>query len=155
VAALSGCDQVLVADGGDLSQADPTKTNGGIELVDLTAGKSLGWVLAAKDLGGTPNSISVASSTLAYAVINLPGFTQKVVALNPTTKKLAGDATDATATISFAAVSPTGQLYVGVANGNTMMGQPGPGLYIGPADGSKLAGQPIDLGQAPYGVSFF
>jgi hypothetical protein len=158
--APAACDVVLVAHAGDFNQMDPTKKGGGIELVDLTGRKSMGMVLSTLDLGGGPmsmgataNSISTASPTLAYAVINLPSFSQQVLVIDPSAKKVLG-MSPVTMTVAFAQVTPDGkQLYVGVENG--MMGGPGAGLYIVDATNTITLSGPIDLGQASYGVSFY
>src|SRR5256885_9742231 len=84
------CDQVLVADTGDFSKM-ALPAGGGIEQVDLTRKKSLGFVLTDKDMNARPGSISSASASLAFTVANNADFTQRVVAIDPTAKKVLGD----------------------------------------------------------------
>ena len=148
------CDLVLVANGGDFN-VPKAPNGGGIEVVDLTRRKSLGLLLTDKDLGGDPGSISTVNANLAYAIINNADFTQKVVAIDPMNKKVLGDVFGPSGFLTFAQASPDGQLFVGAAKGDMAKGQPAIGLYVGPADGMKLSATAIDLGQAPYAVSFY
>jgi hypothetical protein len=56
--------------------------------------------------------------------------------------------------MSFVAISPDHQLFVGVA-APVRSGTPAPGVYIGPVDGTALTAAAIDLGQAPNAIAFF
>jgi hypothetical protein len=148
------CDQVLVADNGEFGK--PLPADGGIELVDLTRRLSKGFVVTDSDLMGGPGTIASASPTVAYTIVNNPDFTTSVVALDPTNKKVLGKVFGPAGFIAFAQVSPDDQLFVGVAHGDTMKGEPGTGVYVGPANGMMLPSMgAIDLGQAPYAISFY
>lgn len=158
------CSDVLVADSGPYGKA-PDGT-AGIERVDLTAKKSLGFVLKDSDLMGRPSSVSVRSRTLAFSAIyydlepdamgDMILSSTKVVAFDPSTGKLLGDVTGKASFIPFATVTPDGQLLVAVDNyaGAQATGKLGSGIYIGPADGKPLPTTPIDLGQNPYAIAF-
>ena len=151
-----GCDIVLLADASN--QFGAIDGTGGIERVDLSQRTSKGMVIKDSALMGHPFSITRASSTLAYSILNFPDFTAKVVALDPTGGKLLGAASGVGGFIPFARVTPDGtQLYVGVNSGDPKMGQVGAGLYIGAADGKTVVttGPAIDLGQNPYALAFY
>jgi hypothetical protein len=165
IAAESGdCNDVLVAASGPFGAA-PDGT-GGIERVDLAKKQSLGFIMKDTDINGRPSSINVVSKTLAFMTIFFdlepqpmgpPALSSsKVVTFDPTSGKLLGDVTDAAAFISFATVTPDGQLFVGVDfyAGSTPSTKLAAGVYAGKADGKKLQAPPLDLGQNPYAIAF-
>ena len=150
----SDCRRVLVADGS--LQFGAATGRGGIEEVDLGQRRSIRMVALDTALGGHPGSVTLISSTLGYAVLNLADFTSKVVAFQPTTGALLGDVAGPAGYIPFVQRTPAGrEIYVGVNSGDPGNGQFAPGLYIGPADGSRLVATPIDLGQSPNAISFY
>jgi hypothetical protein len=145
------CDQVLVADTGDFNKKT-FPAGGGIEQVDLTRMKSLGFLLTDMDFNGRPGTISVAGSSLAFTVVNNADFTQRVTALDPSMKKVLGDVVASAGFVSFAQVSPDKQLFVGVVRGTKTLSA---GVFILPAANMPLSGMPIDLMQAPYAIAFY
>ncbi len=166
IAAISSdCHDVLVSNGGPFGKL-PDGT-GGIEHVDLAAKKSLGVLLSDTALAGRPNTLAVASATMAFASIYFdpePDPTtgmeilssSKVIAFNPSSGTVIGDVSGKAAYIPFTAITPDGRLAVGVDNytGNVGMDQMASGLYLGKDDGSMLPSTPIDLGQNPYAIAF-
>lgn len=150
----SDCRRALVANAS--LQFGPATANGGLEMVDLVARRSLGIVALETALGGHPAGITLISPALGYAVLNLEDYTSKVVAFQPTTGALLGDVVGPAGYIPFVQRTPSGaEIYVGVNSGDPGNGQAGPGLYIGPADGSRLVAGPVDLGQSPSAISFY
>ncbi|HEX2569214.1 MAG TPA: hypothetical protein VH877_06595 [Polyangia bacterium] len=150
----SDCSRVLVADGS--LQFGAATGQGGIEEVDLGQGRSLRMVALDTALGGHPGSLTLISSTLGYAVLNLADFTSKVVAFHPSTGALLGDVAGPAGYIPFVQHTPSGrEIYVGVNSGDPGSGQLAPGLYVGPADGSRLVAAPLNLGQSPSAISFY
>ena len=150
----SDCRRVLVANAAQ--QFGAATGQGGLEMVDLGQHRSLGVVALDTALGGHPNSLTVISSTLGYAVLNLEDFTSKVVAFQPTTGALLGDVAGPAGYIPFVGRTPAGsEIYVGVNSGDPEEGQLAPGLYIGQADGNRISPTPIDLGQSPSALSFY
>lgn len=147
------CDLVLVADSGDYTK--PIPNGGGVEQVDLTRRKSNGFLVTDADLKGAPGTVTSASATLAYVILNNPDFTNNVVAINPQDKKVIGSVLGPAGFVGFAVVSPDGQLFAGVTRGDTKKGQPAAAVYIGAADGKMLPAMGIDLGQAPYAIAFY
>ena len=146
----AGCDDVLVSAAGDLS--GKTMDMGGIERVDLTMRKSSGLLFTGTDLKGNLGSITAASPHLLYAVVG--SFPNKVVALDPTDKKVLGDVLGPASFIPFVQVTPDGkQVFIGINSG--MMGGTSAGLYAAPADGMKITSMPTVLDQPPYGIAFF
>jgi hypothetical protein len=158
------CSKVLVATSSDLSTV-PDGT-GGIERVDLTAKSSSGFITHDTDLQGRPSSLTKVSSKLWYVGMyfdpqpNDQGQIQlsssKVVAWNPTTAAVSGDATGKAGFINFVQLGTDNQLYVGVgvfagANDPSKLAQ---GLYVGKADGSMITAAPIDLGDTPSAIAF-
>jgi hypothetical protein len=160
----STCTDVLVATTGSLaSAADGT---GGVEHVDLAQKKSLGTLALDTALGGRPNTVDVASPTLAFAAVYYDPMpngvgkvllsSTKVVAFNATTGALLGDVTPKAGSILYARVSPDQQLYVGVSlyGGTVTPGKLDEGVYYGPADGTMVGATPLKLGQAPSAIAF-
>jgi hypothetical protein len=149
----TGCDKILVADSGN--QFGPTDGKGGVERADLTARMSVAIVISDTALGGHPNGISEAKSTMAFAVLTVnSGAASRVVAIDPSTGMLKGPVIDDVGYIPFAQVTPDGmQLFIGVSS--PLMTGPGPGVYAGKADGTKLTGTALDLGQAPNAIAFY
>jgi hypothetical protein len=166
IAAISGdCHDVLVADSGPLSML-PDGT-GGLEHVDLSAKKSLGVIASDMDLSARPSTLTVVSRDLAFSAVyfdpepdpstGMPVLSSsKVIAFNPTTGKSVVDVSGKAVFIPFTAVTPDGQLAVGVDAypGALDTGKIASGLYLGKADGSMLPTTPIDLGQNPYAIAF-
>lgn len=144
------CDDVVVAAAGDLS--GKTMELGGIERVDLAARASKGMLVLGSDLKGNIGSISVATPHLLYAVVG--AFPNKVIAFDPTDKKVLGDVLGPANFIPFVQVSPDGKAVLAGVNGSTM-GQAAAGLYVAAADGKPIAGPPLTFDQPPYGISFF
>lgn len=155
VQAGSDCMTALVADGDN--SFGPTTGAGGIEQVSLLGAGLASVVLKDTDLGGHPIALSVsADGKLAFAPLTVDsGASMKVVAVDLAGKKLKGDVTGPATFIPFAKVAPDGSLYVGVASGDTTMGQWGPGVYVGASDGSMVGKTALDLGQGPNAISFF
>jgi DNA-binding beta-propeller fold protein YncE len=165
IAAIAGdCQDVLVAMGGQLT-SEPDGTSG-IEHVNLGTKTSAGFLLTDMAIAGRPTSVTVASSTVAFAPIyfdpqpmlgggNILAST-KVIAFNPSTGAQIGDVTGKAGNINFVAVSPDKKLYVGVGlfAGTMATDKLAEGLYVGAADGTKLSGMPIDLGQTPAAIAF-
>jgi hypothetical protein len=144
----TACDDVLVSDAGDLSGM--SMDLGGIERVDLAARQSKGLLLTGADLKGNPGALAVVSSTLGYLVAG--SFPNKVIAFDPTAKKVLGDVLGPADYIPFVQVSPDMQVFVGI-NGSS--GKPGAGLYVAPADGKPITATPISFDQPPYTIAFF
>jgi hypothetical protein len=170
-AASDDCHDVLVAQSGPYGIL-PDGT-GGIEHFDLAGKKSLGMVLSDTQLMGRPNSITLASTTCAYASIyfdpepdpttgNPVLSSSKVVAFDPTTGKLGADITGKAVYIPFVAVTPDGELLVAedAYPGSLNDGKLPSGVYFGKADCKPIPSAaidspaPIDLGQNPYAIAF-
>lgn len=153
----SGCDRMLVANAAN--QFGALDGTGGIERVDLTARASLGVIATDMHLGGHPAAVVVASSTVAFALINYQlntAYLSKVVKFNPSsTGDTVSDVTLPASYIAFIKFAPPSQLFVGVTFGDTSKGQLAPGVYIGPADGTAIGPPLLDLGQAPYAMSVY
>ena len=147
-----GCDRVLVAAAGD--QFGAVDGKGGIERVDLSLRKSLGLVIKDSDLAGHPSAVATRSPTLAFAALSVAAGT-KVVAFDPLAGKLLAPVLPTAGFAPVVAVSPDGQLFVGVQTPEAMSKKPLPGLYVGPADGTMLPQTPLDLGQGPYSITFY
>jgi hypothetical protein len=159
------CHDVLVANAGPFGLA-PDGT-AGIERVDLAARKSLGVVVTDTAMQGRPNSVAIKTRTLAFSSIyfdlqpqpstGMPILSStKVIAFDPSSGTILGDVTGKAAFIPFAALTPDGQLFVGVDPyaGSIDGGKLKAGLYTGAADGKPMGGTPIDLGQSPYAIAF-
>ena len=164
VAAGDDCSKVLVTTSSDLSTV-PDGT-AGIERVDLTARTTSGFITRDTNLAGRPFSLTKVSSTLAYIAEyfdpqpNSMGQIQlassKVVAWNPTTGALIGDASGKAGFVNFVQLGTDGQLYlgIGVFNGAGNPTKLAQGLYVGKADGSLISSAPIDLGDTPSAIAF-
>jgi hypothetical protein len=164
-AASADCHDVYVAQSGPYGKL-PDGT-GGIEHVDLLQKKALGTVLSDNQLQGRPNTLTLASATLAFSSIYFdpqpdPTTGQtilsstKTIAFDPTTGKVIGDVLGKAVFAAFVAVSPNRQLLVGVDSypGSLSDGKLPSGLYVGKADGTAMPTTPIDLGQNPYAIAF-
>lgn len=145
----AACDDVLVADAGDLSGQGADL--GGIERVDLTNRVSKGLVVRGSDLKANVGAIAAAGPHCLYAVLG--SDSNKVVAIDPTTKTVLRDVLGPATYVPFVQVSPDHQVFVGVNAAADK--QAAVGLYIGPADCSAITGAPVALDQPPYGISFF
>jgi len=164
LAAGSDCTQALVVSSSGLTTvADGT---GGLERVDLAAGKSLGYLAKDTDLDGRPfSAVRLTDTLMAVGIYFEPQTGQdgkvylasaKVIAVDAATGKRGADLSDKTGFISFLEVSPDGQLFVGSGQ---FFDQPEPGkldkgLYVGPADGTKIPSVRIDLGETPSAIAF-
>jgi hypothetical protein len=164
VAEGDDCSKVLVSTSSDLSTV-PDGT-AGVERVDLTARTTSGFITRDTDLAGRPFSLTKVSSSLWYIAEyfdpqpNSMGQIQlassKVVAWNPTTGALIGDASGKAGFVNFVQLGTDGQLYLGIgvfngADDHTKLAQ---GLYVGKADGSLITSAPIDLGDTPSAIAF-
>jgi DNA-binding beta-propeller fold protein YncE len=165
VATSSDCNEVLVAQSGPFGVLPDGK--GGIERVNLSQKKSLGMLLSDTQLDGRPNTITIASSSVAFASIYFdpqpdPGSgmlilsSTKVIAFNPTSGAILGDVLGKSLYVAFTAVTPNNLIAIGVDSypGGLGDGKLPSGLYVGKADGKAISETPIDLGQNPYAISF-
>jgi hypothetical protein len=151
----TGCDIILVGDAGN--QFGDVDGSGGIEEVDLSQRKSNGMLISDTDLMGHPGTMSTnVSAQIAFAVLTVnSGAGSQPVAFDYNAKKLITPALLPVAGfVTFASVSPDGQLFIGVAS-PPANGPPSVGLYIGAADGKAITSSAIDLGQAPYSIAYF
>jgi hypothetical protein len=164
VAEGDDCSKVLVATSADLTT--PPDGTAGIERVDLTAKTTSGFITLDTALGGRPFSLTKVSSKLWYvgmyfdpqpdATGKLVLGSAKVVAYDPSTSSVGGDATGKAGFINFVQLGNDQELYVGVGafagtSDSTKLAQ---GLYIGKADGSMILTAPIDLGDTPSAIAF-
>src|SRR6185503_16376161 len=116
VATSSDCNEVMVAQSGPFGIL-PDGT-GGIERVNLAQKKSLGMIFTDQQLEGRPNTITIATTDLAFASVYFdpqpdPGSGMlilssiKVIAFSPVTGKIIGDVLGKSLYVAFAVVSPS------------------------------------------------
>jgi hypothetical protein len=164
VPASADCTKVLAIASGPFGEEPGPRS--GVQRVDLatqTAGPSL---FDGTALAGVPQNTVIVSDTLGLMVVNFDlqqtpaGYKilarSRVVAFDPMTGTILGDASEKAGFIPFLGVTRDGQLWFGTDNlpsvdstGNLPIG-----VWVGPADGMKHAYQQLDLGQKPYFLAF-
>jgi len=164
VPASADCTQILAIASGPFGAQPGARS--GVQRVDLRARTAGATLFDGTALAGVPANTVIVSDTLGYMVVNYDLQTtpmgydilakSRVVAFNPTTGALAGDASDAAGFIPFLGVTRDGQLWFGTDNIDSVdnTGNLPTAVWVGPADGAKHAYQKLDLGQKPYALAF-
>lgn len=165
LAAASGdCTQILAIASGPFGEQPGARS--GVQRVDLRTRTAGATLFDGAALAGVPSNTVVVSDTLGYMVVNYDlqmtpmGYSilakSRVVAFNPTTGALRGDASDAAGFIPFLGVTRDGQLWFGTDNIDSVdnTGNLPTAVWVGPADGTKHVNQKLDLGQKPYFLAF-
>jgi hypothetical protein len=164
VPASSDCTKVLAIASGPFGEMPGARS--GVQRVDLatrTAGPTL---FDGAALAGVPSNTIIVSETLGFMVVNFDLQTtpqgydilakSRVVAFDPMTGTILGDASDKAGFIPFVGVTRDGQLWFGTDNIDSVdnTGNLPTAVWVGPADGMKHPYQRLDLGQKPYFLAF-
>ncbi len=163
VGQLDDCSKVWVVTSGPFGEAPSAKS--AIEKLDLTT-LAASTLTDGSKLAGVPAGLVPVSSQLAIVSVNFDlqtlaaGYSilarNKLVAINPTTGAIVGDASDQAGFMPFTAVSPDNELWFATdnfASVNTDNNLP-IGVWVGKADGKKGPYTQLDVGQKPYGIVF-
>jgi|GEM_PF-3106596 len=164
VGQLDDCSKVFVVTSGPFGVAPSDKS--AVEKLDLTT-LAASTLTDGSKLSGVPAGIVPVSASLAILSVNFDlqvvqggGYSilarNKLVAINPTTGVISGDASDQAGFMPFSAVSPENELWFAsdnFASVNTDNNLP-IGVWVGKADGKKGPYSMLDVGQKPYGIVF-
>jgi hypothetical protein len=136
---------IVVAEAGRFGVFD-----GGIERVDLTSGRALGFLATEEQLGGDVTDFVVASDRLAYAIVSRPDFSTALVAFDPRNGTVLRTVTEAQGFDLFdIELDDRGEIYLADRTRRT------PGVRIfRAADGEELTATPIDVGLPPFEIVF-
>lgn len=137
-------DRLWVATVGYFAEDD-----GGIEVVDLRRGESLGFLVEEADLGGDVTDFVLASGRRGYAVLSGRNFRNSLVAFDPSTKEVGETLIGDSGFISQLRPNERGELWVADRN----VRRPGVRVF-GLHDGVERTTQPIDLGLPPFDMTF-
>ena len=149
-----GATKGLVVRDGVLWVATPGEFNvvdGGIERVDLASGASRGFVADETALGGDPTDFVVVSETLAYAIVNRPGFVNALVSFDPRSGQLlATHHTSNGFNLFDIELNDRGELWLA----DRLRRDPGLRIFRA-ADGQPLTAGVLDLGLPPFEILFY
>jgi len=149
-----GATKGLVVRDGVLWVATPGEFNvvdGGIERVDLASGASRGFVADETALGGDPTDFVVVSETLAYAIVNRPGFVNALVSFDPLSGQLlATHHTSNGFNLFDIELNDRGELWLA----DRLRRDPGLRIFRA-ADGQPLTTGVLDLGLPPFEILFY
>jgi hypothetical protein len=124
--------------------------DGGIERVDLQSQRAEGFVVTEEDLGGDITDFVLVSDHLAYAVISPPGFTNALVAFDPTTRQITNTLRQSDGfTLFDIELNDRGELYLA----DRALRAPGVRIFRA-ADGAPLTDAPLDLVLPPFEIVF-
>jgi len=137
-------DRLWVATVGYFSEDD-----GGIEVVDLRSGTSLGFQVEESELGGDITDFVFASGKLGYAVLSARNFRNSLVSFDPTSGEPLATLIGDSGFIAQLRVGDRGELWVA----DRSVRRPGVRIF-GLYDGVERTPQPIDLGLPPFDMVF-
>ena len=136
---------IYVSDVGFLNVID-----GGIERIDLAAQQSAGFVVTEQELRGDITDFAFVSDHLAYALINQPGFTNALVAFDPTTGAITQTVRQTDGyTLADIELNDRGELYLA----DRARHASGIRVYRA-ADGTPLTDSALDLVLPPFEIVF-
>lgn len=122
--------------------------DGGIERVDLSSGTPQGFFISEADLGGDIVDFVMTSSTLGYAVLSLPDFTNAVVAFDSTQRAVTRTLISGES-ISDIEINQLGQLFVAQRTPQR------PGVRIfDTTDNTEMTSTPLNLQLPPFDITF-
>jgi len=124
--------------------------DGGIERVDLNTQRAEGFFVTEEDLGGDVTDFAIVSDHLAYAIISRPGFTNALIAFDPSTRLVTDTLLDVDGfTLFDLELNDRGELYVADRERRAS------GIRIfRAADGAALTDGALDLLLPPFEIVF-
>jgi hypothetical protein len=152
------CSKLLVADADyQLGQGADTLTDqGGLELVDLTARKSLGMQMTARELQGNVSAMD--ASDLAHVFVDLilnkglGEYDHELVMVDLMTHKRGPRLLGPMNFVPSVHVHGESILVLSAGTPDADRQQVAAGLYVGRGDGTPLTDPPIRLGLPPYAL---
>lgn len=126
-----------------------SEDDGGIELVDLSRGESLGFVVDEAELGGDVTDFVLASGKLGYAVLSGRNFRNSLIAFDPSSRQVLATLIGDSGFISQLRANDRGELWIADRN----VRHPGVRVF-GLHDQIERTSQPIDLGLPPFDMVF-
>jgi DNA-binding beta-propeller fold protein YncE len=124
--------------------------DGGIERVDLATQRAQGFFVTEQDLGGDVTDFVVLSDHLAYAIVNQPGFTNALIAFDPTTRQITNTIRQGNGSTFFdIELNDRGELYLADRTRRAA------GIRVfRAADGAPLTDGVLDLFLPPFEIVF-
>ena len=136
---------IYVAEAGRFGVMD-----GGIERVDLEHQQAEGFFITEQDLGGDITDFVLVSEHLAYALISRPGFTNALIAFDPSTRQVTNTLRDVDGyTLFDIELNDRGELFLGDRARN----QSGVRIFRA-SDGMPLVDTPLNLILPPFEIVF-
>lgn len=153
IAILPGCTEAIVGSAADMSGGVQAGL-GGIERVDLVAGKSLGLALTDTTLGGNVGSLDAVDAAHVFVSLSVKSgssYNNNVYSVDVGTKKKGAAVLGPMSFVPGLRV--LGGSLVVMSAGTAGAGQLPVGLYIGPATGVPLTDPAVDVGLPPQSVA--
>jgi hypothetical protein len=124
--------------------------DGGLERVDLATQQAEGFFVTEADLGGDITDFVLVSDHLAYVIISRPGFTNALLAIDPTTRQITNTLRDVGGyTLFDIELNDRGELYLGDRTRNAS------GVRVFRASaGMPLTDRPLNLILPPFELVF-